>query len=652
MKRFASSQAPPTRLLYLPFLIYSATIVSMALGGLMGPGAIATHAQTSPLNPRDINPLPPTPPQQEIPPELLEDLDNPLSPPSVAPEAPQISPEILATTFFVTKITFENNTIFDDDTLNYLVREAVACRIERNATEEYEECVQHVPPEWIPQTLRISQLLVLAQAITDHYAEAGYTTSGALVSIPEETQNSREGEITFDIQEGTVEAINIRYLVEDMNATDEEIEATDESRPRLREGYVRSRLGITEGDPLNIATFQERLQFLQLDPLIEQIQAEVNQGATSATSIVDIIFKEAPSLSLSVGFNNNRPPSIGTDQGQVFFTQANLLGIGDGLSLGWSHTEGSDSLSVGYDLPLGSEGATLSFNFSPEWNDIVDPDFFDLDQDGEGPDIESESETYNIQLRYPVIRSINGQTYQELGFSLIGSLRDSRSFLFDEPFPLSPGASGEGKTRVVTLGFGQDYLLQDAVQVLAMRSQFNFGLNAFGSTINDPVPGIGEIPDSEFFSWFGQIQWVRALAPETVLVLRSNLQFADRQLLSSEKFGIGGAGSVRGYRQDRLLTDNGIFASAEVRFPVLRIPEWQSTVQLAPFVDVGTGWNSGDASALDPNTLASVGLGVRWQTSDNFSARLDWGIPLIDDGLGGDTWQENGLHFSVLYTPF
>jgi hemolysin activation/secretion protein len=210
----------------------------------------------------------------------------------------------------------------------------------------------------------------------------------------------------------------------------------------------------------------------------------------------------------------------------------------------------------------------------------------------------------------------------------------------------------DGKTRVVALRFGQDYTLRDSFQVLAVRSRFNFGLDALDSTINDPVPGVEDIPDSDFFSWTGQIQWVRVLAPETVLVIRSNLQFADQALLSSEQFGIGGLGSVRGYRQDRLLTDNGIFASAEVRVPVLRIPEWQSTVQLAPFVDFGTGWNSGGASNPDPNTLVSVGAGVQWLTSDNFTARLDVGIPLVDAGSGGDTWQENGIHFSVLYTPF
>ena len=617
-----------TRLRLQPFsrVIKDTMVVGAAAVMLVEMGAIATLAQTETenlnpqaedINPRDIVPLPPEPPDPERPPEVPGDPDE-LLPEPPAPADPTVPPEVLDVTLFVTGIEFQGNTIFETATLAQLVREVL----------------NDPSPTWTPQRLTVSDLLELAQLISDQYADAGYTASGALVRIPEATRANGIGSVIFDIQEGVVEEIGII------------------GTRRLREGYVRSRLGITEGQPLNVAEFQEKLQLLQLDPLIDQIRAEVNQGATPTSSLVTISLEEARTISASTGLNNSRPPSVSTFQQQVFLTQANLLGIGDSINIGYSRTDGSDTISAFYEVPLGSDGTTLSLSYSPGWNDIVDDKFFDIDRDGEGPDIQSESETYEVQLRYPAIRSIQDQTYQELGFSVIGSLRNSRSFLLDEPFPLSAGASADGKTRVVALRLGQDYTLRDAVQVLAVRSRFNFGLDAFDSTINDPIPGAVVIPDSDFFSWTGQVQWVRVLAPETLLVLRTNLQLADQRLLSSEQFGIGGQGSVRGYRQDRLLTDNGFFASAEVRIPVFRIPEWRSTVQLAPFLDFGRGWNSGDESDPDPNTLASVGMGLQWQTNNNFTARLDYGIPLIDAGSRGNTWQENGVHFSVLYTPF
>ncbi len=111
------------------------------------------------------------------------------------------------------------------------------------------------------------------------------------------------------------------------------------------------------------------------------------------------------------------------------------------------------------------------------------------------------------------------------------------------------------------------------------------------------------------------------------------------------------AGYVRGYRQDLLLTDNGAFASAEVRLPVLRVADWKAVLQVAPFVDLGSTWNSGRSSP-DTNSLASVGLGLVWQQSDRFTARLDYGIPLVSVDSTERTWQENGLYFSVFYNPF
>jgi hemolysin activation/secretion protein len=577
---------------------------------------VPTWAQTSDITPRDIDLLPPDAPAPEQLPDL-PDNPNDLLPPPVLPEAPAVSPELLETTFFVTRIRFENNEIFD--------REAL--------TEEVLSVAGGSSSGWTPQDLTIAELLELAQVISDRYAEAGYTASGALVRIPPETQANGRGEVIFDIQEGAVESVAVT------------------GTQRLKPEYVRDRLGVAEGQPLNVTQLQENLQLLQLNPLIDQVRAEVSQGTTATNSQITVAVIEARAFDVSLGLNNSRPVSVGTTQQQVFVTQANLLGFGDAVNVGYSRTEGSDSLSGSYQLPLGSNGATVGFSYSPGWNDIIDPDFFDINRDGIGPDIQSESETYEIRLRYPLIRTIQDQTYQEFSLSLTGTLRDSRSFLLEEPFPLSPGASIDGKTRVAALRIGQDYSLRDAVQVLAVRSQFNVGIDAFNSTINNAIPGVETIPDSQFFSWLGQMQWVRVLAPETVLVLRSNMQLANQALLSSEQFGIGGFGSVRGYRQDRLLTDNGVLASAEVRLPIARLPEWQSTLQIVPFMDFGTGWNSAGRDP-DPNTLAAVGAGLQWQTSDTFTARLDVGIPIIDAGPGGDTWQENGLTLSVVYTPF
>ena len=253
-----------------------------------------------------------------------------------------------------------------------------------------------------------------------------------------------------------------------------------------------------------------------------------------------------------------------------------------------------------------------------------------------------------MTFRQPIVQTPT----QEFAFGLTTSRRESdiSSLLFQEeygllPNVLSPGADEQGRTRVSSLQFFQEWTSRNSREVIAARSAFNLGIGAFDATIN------ADAPDSRFFSWQGQAQWVRLLADDTLLLVRGNMQLADRSLLPIEQFGLGGLGSVRGYRQDLLLTDNGVFATAELQYPILRLPKSQSVLQLVPFVDVGSAWNSGRENP-DINTLASVGLGLQWRSGDRFTARLDWGIPLVSVNSRERTWQENGVYFSILYNPF
>jgi len=173
------------------------------------------------------------------------------------------------------------------------------------------------------------------------------------------------------------------------------------------------------------------------------------------------------------------------------------------------------------------------------------------------------------------------------------------------------------------------------------------GVNALNATINPTAP------DSRFFAWRGQAQYVRLLAPDTLLLLRTDMQLADRSLLALEQISEGGQDTVRGYRQDLLLADNGLFASAEVRIPLLRLPKLNGLLQLTPFVDVATVANRDSSVKLDPATIASVGLGLRLQLSDRFTARFAWGIPLVSVSSDKRTLQKNGLYFSIVYSqPF
>ncbi len=403
---------------------------------------------------------------------------------------------------------------------------------------------------------------------------------------------------------------------------------------------MRNRIGIATQQPLNRNRLLASLQLLQLNPLIQNLSAELSAGSRPGASVVEVRVTEAKSDSIQVVLDNGRVPSVGSFRRRLQANELNFLGQGDSLSLAYTNTDGSNALDASYVFPLNSRNGTLGINYGTTSSDVIERPFNILD-------IESASRYYELSLRQPIVQTPS----KEFALGLTASRRETKASLDagDERvgFP-SPGADERGSTRISALNFFQDWTQRNSREVIAARSVFSLGIGAFSATIND------DPPDSRFFAWRGQAQWVRLLAPDTLLLIRGDLQLSDRALVPIEQFSLGGLESVRGYRQDLLLTDNGAFASAEVRLPVLRVSQLDGVLQLAPFVDVGTTWNSSGTPNPDRNTLASAGLGLRWQQGDRFTARLDWGIPLVDVDSRGEerSWQENGIYFTILYNPF
>ena len=546
-----------------------------------------THLTQAQTSP-DIIPLPP---QNEPPqPEVLPPLDEILPQLQTPRKTTPEGVEDVPQTVLVKKFVVAGSTVF--------------------TAEELAEVLK-------PYTLRrlsFSELLAAQQAVDRLYLENGYITSGTFLP----PQKLEDGVITIEVIEGALEEINILGL------------------NRLKPGYVRSRIEKATNAPINREDLLNALQLLQLNPLIANLSAELTAGSTIGSSILELNLTEADPFDLTLTYDNFRSPSVGTDRRQVALTHRNLIGYGDRFSVGYLNTDGSNSLNdLNYTVPINASNGTLGFRLSYTDSDIIEEPF-------EQFEIESENTNYEFTYRQPLLQ----KPTQDLALGFSFSRNDSSTTADGEPLQLSRGAEIDGETHISALRFFQEYTTRNARQVLALRSQFSLGVGLFDATRNS-----GDLPDSNFLAWRGQAQYLRSLNPNFTLLLRSDFQTATRPLVPVEQFSLGGALSVRGYRQDALLGDNGLFSSAEIRATVARIPKWNTSIQLTPFVDFGAVWNSDDLS-FDTNTLVSTGIGLRVQTSDRFAARLDYGIPLVDLDSEGDSLQEDGVYFSIELQPF
>lgn len=523
-------------------------------------------------------------------PSVLPPTSPPLQPSTPSPPQRRIQPND-AVKIKIKGFQFEGNTVFSGEEL------------------------EKVLSEFVGQEITFTDLSKISDKITDYYVEQGYINSGAYIGVTRNQALQPDNAIvTVSIVEGRIEKIDIV------------------GAERLH-NYIRARI---PHPILNNKRLLSALQLLQQDPLIEKISASLKDGGKPGQAILNISVQPKQDFQVNVGLDNYRSPVVSTFQRRLDVSYANFLGLGDDLKVGYRNTDGSNAIALNYSVPLNSNNGTIRFLYANISNDIIEQPFNSLD-------IVADARAYELSFRQPLIRQASTSSTQELALGLTVSRLESESSLQNTPFPISAGADEEGRTRVFALRFFQDWSHRGLDQSLFARSTFNFGLDALDATTN-PEP-----PDGRFFSWVGEALWLKRLGRDTSLAVRSRLQLADRPLPVFEQISLGGINSVRGYRQDTFVSDNGFLLSTELRISAWKTPTQE--LQVAPFVDFGTSWNNISDTFSPTGSLTSVGLALQYR-NDRFNARLDWGIPFNETTNNSNTWQENGVYFSVNYQLF
>ncbi len=470
--------------------------------------------------------------------------------------------------------------------------------------------------------LTLEEIRQAADAITQLYLNKGYINSRAVPDIQQ--SSTADGVVVIRVIEGRLTEIDI------------------EGTRRLNPSYIRSRIQLGAGTPLNTGKLEEQLKLLRLDPLFTNVEARLRPTGKVGQSILIVRVEEAKSLIGSLGVDNYSPPSIGAERLGVELRSRNLTGMGDELAGSYYHTlsGGSDAFDFSYQVPVNAMNGKVQIRAAFNRNEITEPPF-----DAFG--IRANQDLYEINYRQPLMRSPREEFALSLGFTY----QDGQTFLdnFAQGFGIGPDANGVSRTSVIK--FGQDYIKREPQGAWFLRSQFNFGIDILDATINnDPIP------DGRFFSWLGQIQRVQQLSNDHLLLIQADLQLTPDSLLPSQQFVIGGGQSVRGYRQNIRSGDNGFRVAIEDRITVQRNESGISTIQLAPFLDMGAVWNkSNNPNVLPDQTfLVGAGLGLLWNQAmgiDNLFLRLDYGFPFIDLSDRGNNAQDDGFYFSLRYQP-
>jgi hemolysin activation/secretion protein len=487
--------------------------------------------------------------------------------------------------------------------------------------------------------IRPSRAVALVQLINRGFVTAGFVNSGLLV----ERTDLASGLVELDLVYG-------RLMTSDPAAPPITIEWEGGKSHGLSENYIRSRFQSADDRPLNALGLERDFRLLDEDPGIGTISAALTPGIAPGQASLHLLVNPVERFELYTGVANDRSPAVGGDRLFAGGSARNLVAAGDLLSVEGGITRGIKDALFNYSIPVLTP--PLSFIARGDFNNAAV-----ISRPLELLDIEAKDRGLEAGLGYilaqsPLMPRDRGWSPSEsLSAGLFFTRRVQKSFLLGEPFSFAPGAV-DGRAKFSAVRIIGDYVRRDLRRVIAVSLSSTVGMDGTRSD----VPGVPN-PKQHFIALLTQLNFVQKLGPHFELRSRLIGQYSNGTLYSATRLGVGGATTVRGYRENLFLVDRGLVGTAELARPFNlggreeeRSFNWGRFTASA-FVDAA---RFGNAGRIDPEvqSIASIGASLAWTPTDAFEAAVTYGHALKDVAVPNDgSVQDKGVHFRIIAYP-
>lgn len=427
-----------------------------------------------------------------------------------------------------------------------------------------------------------------AAALQALYAQAGYGGVVAFVA----PQSAADGVITITVVEGRLTRVGVT------------------GQRQFSEGNVRASLpALTEGQTPRLNLLDAQITMANENPA-KQLQLLLQPGANPGETDARVEVAEQPVRRWTATLDNRGNQRTGRLRTSLGWQHANLSDRDDVLTLNAQTAPDKPSavkvLSGSYRLPLYAQRSFLDAYAA--WSDV----------DGGTTSTVAGALSFAGRGRLAGVRGTMllprwGEADQRLALAL-----DYRAYLNScEIAGLPPGACGPAGESVSVQPLSLEYSLQRAGAVafgLAVGLHHNLQLGG-GHGRSSQFEAVRAGAEPRFTALRGTFFVGGQPLEGWDLQLRAAGQFTDDALVPGEQFGIGGAASVRGYREREVAGDRGLQATLELAGPeLLRSGGGGATLRALGFFDAGWVANRGGlpcATDRDDCSLRALGLGLR-----------------------------------------
>jgi hemolysin activation/secretion protein len=452
-----------------------------------------------------------------------------------------------------------------------------------------EERLKRVVDRFLDLELNLYDLNVAADAVTEFYHDQGYTLARAVIPA----QRVQDGQVQIAIVEGRIGKVLFS------------------GAKRYDEGFLNARVPSLAPGTLVTTDRLERDLLLLNDLPGLKARSTLLPGQTFGLSDVQIKLEEKP-ITGDVALDNYGREETGRTRLDAGLQLNNPLRLGDQLTLRGVYT--NEHLqrykSVGYSLPLGNSGLRLAATYSDVHYDVAGA-FAALGLGGW-------ARTTELTLQDPEIRTRAHTRMVNLG------VRDT---------DLVQSVFGNELTHVhfsaLTAGWADNRINEDAsVTNWTFTVATNFGRNN---------SGLSQTAEAGRFE--GDLNHQQPLGNGWDVYLRANGVYSPQRLPDSEKFSLGGPGSVRAYIASELRGDSGYQGTLEFRRA--------SAIAARPviyslFWDLGSVIYKAPGFSDNKQSIAGYGAGVQLFAAHDVQMKAEYAIPAnnyhASDGKSDRLW--------------
>jgi len=400
------------------------------------------------------------------------------------------------------------------------------------------------------------------------YNDKGYVTARAILP-PQRIENGR---VEIRLVEGRVG------------------ELVFEGNTYMSPRFLRERIDVQSGelvDPRRLEAELSRFNRISSGALSASLQPGKGYGLTD----VYVKVAEPPRNSLDLFANNHGYESTGEESGGLMYRHYGALGTDDVFSLFASGSQGSGVGSLSYDAPVNPYGTRLGARVGKSRARVIYGPFRDLDS-------VSDSKNASIFASQPL--------WSNRDWLLTGTLTYGEN-------------RTENRVSGVFLNESRVRSTQGEVTALYLAPGRSARINAGYQRARSEIQGT---PQQEIFDlWAGYWQLYQSLSERWFLNSAGGWQYSPKEgVPSSQLFQIGGATTVRGYRQGEIAGDGGIYGNLQANYNV------NPAVTVFGFYDYGKI----DSSFRQPEKIDSVGTGFNWRMGSRVSTEASLGVPLTN----------------------